>query len=493
MVVVATSASGARKVATIKTASGPIETGVGFLSLPPADNVTQFKRIRAAGANYLVIRPVAWSSIAPSGATEPTGFQPTDPADPNYKWSGLDTQVKAAVAAGLKPILIVTKAPQWAEGSGRSGGPGTYKPSPSKLAKFLTAAARRYSGTFMDLPRVRYWGIWSEPNLNTFMSPQTVGGKSFSPGWYRSMLNAAADALHGVNSSNVVIGGETAPFGVKSADRFGTMPIAFMEKVLCISEKGVRNKKTKKISSYVYKRACKAKTKVDVWSHHPYTQGGPTFRAKLHGNASLGDLGDMRNVLNAAIKAKNVVSSKKIRFWVTEFSWDSKPPDPKGVPIAMETRWVSEMLYRTWSSGVSLVTWFILRDQPTNLQWQSGLYYLGSTGISSDKPKPILRAFRFPFVAIPQVVSKKKTIVQLWGRTPTGRSGSVLIERKSGSKWKKVKTLNANGYGIFKASITKPANTVLFRARLTNGSDRSAEFSLKAPKHPWKGCPFGTC
>jgi hypothetical protein len=68
-----------------------------------------------------------------------------------------------------------------------------------------------------------------------------------------------------------------------------------------------------------------------------------------------------------------------------------------------------------------------------------------------------------------------------------------VIERKSGSKWKKVKTLKANGFGIFKASITKPANAVLFRARLANGSDQSVAFSLKVPKHPWTGCPFGTC
>jgi len=493
VVVTATSASGARKAAAVKSPAGPIDTGVSYIPLPSdADTATQFKRIRAAGAKYVEIR-MYWRSVAPSGSTQPAGFQATNPADPNYKWGHYDSTVRAAAAAGLKPRLAITSAPDWAEGSGRgSAKEGTYKPSPSALANFMTAAATRYSGSFESLPRVQYWAVWNEPNLNTFMAPQVVKRKAFSPGWYRSMLNAAADAIHGVNSSNVVTGGETAPFGKTSATRNATMPITFMENVLCVKEKKVVNKKTKAVT-YKYKSACKTKTKFDVWAHHPYTQGGPTTKAKRHGNASLGNMGEMRQVLNAAIKANHVRSSKRVRLWVTEFSWDSKPPDRKGVPIALETRWVSQMLYQMWSSGVSLVTWFILRDQPMSTSpFQSGLYYAGSHGISTDKAKPILRAFRFPFVAMPRTANGKTT-VQLWGRVPTSKAGKVIIERKSGSKWKRVKVLKANRYGIFKQRIGEPANAVYLRARLPSKSDQSAPFSLKAPKKSWKGCVWGTC
>jgi hypothetical protein len=483
-VVLTATASGARKVATIKAASGALETGVGFDDkLPSAGYTTQFERIRAAGAKYVQIR-MYWSTVAPPGSKKPSGFQPADPADPKYRWSGYDNMVQEATAAGLKPILAITKAPRWAEGSfSGSEDDGAFKPSPSAFAQFLTAAGQRYSGSFQGLPRVQYWAIWNEPNYSFYLSPQNASKKSFAPVLYRSMLNAAADALHAVNSGNIVIGGETGPFGVASTSgaNSNTMPLVFMEKVLCVGEKRVRNK-------IVYRSACNTKTKVDVWSHHPYTQGGPTTKAKVHGNASLGNMSEMRAVLNAALTVNHVVSRQKVRLWVTEISWDSKPPDPKAVPIALETRWVAEMLYRMWGSGVSLVNWYILRDQPLESSlYQSGLYYAGSS-ISSDRAKPVLRAFRFPFVAF-----QNKTVVQLWGRTPTSSAGNVLIERKSGSKWKRVKTLKANSSGIFKASIPKPANTVLLRARLANGSDQSAEFSLKTPKHPWKGCVWGTC
>src|SRR5664280_1007714 len=493
VVVVATSASGARKAPRVKSPAGPIDTGVSYMPLPSdADTATQFKRIRAAGAKYVEIR-MYWADVAPSGPTQPAGFQAKDPADPNYKWGAYDRAVQAAAAAGLTPKLAITSAPDWAEGSGRgSAKAGTYKPSPSALANFMTAAATRYSGSFESLPRVQYWAVWNEPNLNTFMAPQVVNRKAFSPRWYRSMLNASASALHAVNSSNVVIAGETAPFGSARANRNATMPITFMEKVLCVREKKVVNKTTKAVT-YTYKSACKTKTEFDVWAHHPYTQSGPTTKVKVHGDVSLGDMGEMRAVLNTAIKANHVRSSKRVRLWVTEFSWDSKPPDPKGVPIALETRWVSQMLYQMRISGVSLVTWFLLSDQPMDSSiFQSGLYYDSSSGISSERAKPILRAFRFPFVAMPQTV-KGKTTVTLWGRTPTSKSGRVVIERKSGSKWKKVKTLSANGYGIFKARIAKPTGAKSFRARLSDGSDQSAAFALATPKKSWKGCVWGTC
>ena len=489
MVVLVTSAAGARKVATVKASSGALETGVGFFDLASdSANTTQFQRIRAAGAKYVFIR-MYWRDIAPAGTTQPAGFQPTDPADPNYTWNGYDSQIRGAAAAGLRPIVDITSAPDWAEGaSSGSASQGSYKPNASAFGKFLNALGTRYGGSFEGLPRVQYWAIWNEPNLNTFLSPQMANKKAVAAGWYRSMLNTAADALHGVHSNNVVIGGETAPFGTSSATRAATKPLLFMENVLCIGEKRVR---VRGVTSYVYRSVCKSKTKFDAWSHHPYTQGGPTTKAP-YGNVSLGNLGDMRAVLNAAIKAKHVVSGQKARLWVTEFSWDSKPPDPKGVPIALETRWVSEMLYRAWSSGVSFVNWFLLRDQPlASSYWQSGLYYEGST-ISSDKAKPVLRSFRFPFVALPQTVKGRSTVL-LWGRTPDSKKAKVVIERKSGSKWKTLKTVSANRYGIFQARIAQPANTASLRARLSNRSDQSSEFALKAPKKSWHGCPFGSC
>jgi len=490
-------ASGAQKAAVVKTATGPLQTGTYYYSLgSSAANQTEAARIRAAGAGVARIA-LYWSSVAPTGSAPPTGFQPRDPADPNYRWQGIDAEVQTAAAAGLQPMVQILGAPEWARGSSPKYRAGTYKPSPSALANFAAAAAKRYSGSYESLPRVRYWQIWNEPNLDTYLSPQMEKGKPFASKWYRSMLNASADAIHSVHADNIVIAGETSPFGTVNASKGATSPLYFMERVLCIAEKKTK-KKTKNAKTRVvtisYKSACKTKTKFDVWSHHPYTQSGPTGRSMRPGNVSLGDMGNMRAVLNTAIRAGHIKSKTKVRLWATEFSWDSKPPDPKGVPAALEARWVSEALYRLWSNGVSLVVWLELRDQPfPDSFYQSGLYYANPAGIASDSPKPALRSFRFPFVALPQLVKGKKTAV-VWGRTPTSKKVTVLIERKTAGKWKRAKVVKANRYGIFKLRITAlPKKTTYMRARLANGKDVSTPFALNAPKKGWKGCIFGTC
>jgi hypothetical protein len=192
----------------------------------------------------------------------------------------------------------------------------------------------------------------------------------------------------------------------------------------------------------------------------------------------------MKIVLDAAVKAGNVVSTLPVRFWVTEFAWDSNPPDPGGVPVELEGRWVAESLYRMWSSGVSLVTWFTLRDQPfATSPYQSGLYFLGST-FARDRPKPALTAFRFPFVAYP--AGNK---VSIWGRTPTNRAGAVVVEQRAASSWRVVARLHAGSDGIF-SSLVRPVGTGPLRATFAAANATSLPFSLVSPSdHPY--VPFG--
>jgi hypothetical protein len=170
---------------------------------------------------------------------------------------------------------------------------------------------------------------------------------------------------------------------------------------------------------------------------------------------------------------------------VTEFSWDSSPPDPAGVPAALEGRWVAEALYRMWSAGVSLVTWFSLRDRPVGTSpYQSGLLY-GGAPYPRSRPKPAFTAFRFPFVAF-----RRSQHVQIWGRTPTGATAAVVIEQRAGSGWRQVRTLHANGVGIFSASLPAGGSGSM-RARLSAGGATSLAFSLAdVPDRVYQ--PFGT-
>jgi hypothetical protein len=235
-------------------------------------------------------------------------------------------------------------------------------------------------------------------------------------------------------------------------------PLSFMRALLCVSA--------------TLRPTCSDQVHFDVWAHHPYTSGGPTHHAARSNDVSVGDLPKMKAVLDAGIRAGHVISSQSVGFWVTEFSWDSNPPDPEGVPAALEARWTSEALYRMWLSGVSLVTWYLIRDLPIQTSYfQSGLYFRGQT-LALDKPKPSLQAFRFPFVAF-----RRGAVVDVWGRTPTSSYAPVAIEQRQGARWRTIATLPSNKYGIFRSSLTSGSPGPV-RARLAPSTDASRPFSL---------------
>ena len=452
----------------------PLRTAI-YLEAEAIDSsaAVAFARTRAAGAS-LVRLQLTWSSVAP--ADRPPGFDPTNPSDPAYHWAAFDDEIKLAKADGLEPMVSIFVAPAWAERS--AGGPafaGGRDPSPTALAEFARAAARRYSGSFQGLPRIRYWLVWNEPNLSIYLAPQLKDNVPVSPRWYQQAVNGVADAIHSVHPDNVVVAGETAPFRditpsvLKQRTDWG--PLSFMRAFLCLSKS--------------LRPTCATRVHFDAWSHHPYTSGGPTHHANYPDDVSLGDLPEMRRVLQAGVRTGHIVSARPVQFWVTEFSWDTKPPDPKGVPMALAKRWVAEALYRMWLNGVSVVTWFQLRDLPLTTSYlQSGLYF-GGRPLASTKPKPTLEAFRFPLVAFKSGLRA----VLVWGRTPGGVSARVLVERSFKGGWKALGTLRSDSNGIFRGRF-RTTTTGSVRARLASTGERSLPFSLRpVPDHFYY--PFG--
>jgi hypothetical protein len=424
-------------------AAGPLQTAIyvqsGDIPSDDAGANAFFKRIKATGATAVRLT-VSWNNIAP--AEVPSTFQPKDPAEVAYNWTSADRAITLAVANGLTPLVDVLAAPAWAGGK---------KVSAPALGDFATAITSRYNGSFEGLPRVRYWLVWNEPNLSIYLAPQMSGKKLVGAARYRSMVNAFAAAAHSVHRDNVVVAGLVAPFTFRKDPG----PLTFMKAVLA------------------------GRTEFDVWAVHPYTSGGPRHHAQKSSDLSLGDLPRARSVLNRAVRAHHVASTHAVQLWVTEFSWDSKPPDSHGVPLGLEAQWVSEALFRAWQAGVSMFTWFLLRDDPLNTPYQSGLY------LRSWQAKPALAAFRFPFVAL-----RRSSSVYVWGRTPGGRPATAVIERKSGRSWKRVGQIKTNGVGVFARTfrLRLPASGFM-RARISDA--RSIAFPLRLPPDRFVN-PFGS-
>jgi hypothetical protein len=178
----------------------------------------------------------------------------------------------------------------------------------------------------------------------------------------------------------------------------------------------------------------------------------------------------MRAVLQAAYRNGMIQSRGPPGFWVTEFSWDTAPPDPHGLLLRLHARWTAEALYRMWSAGVSLVTWLTLRDQPLGVSSQyiqGGFYFRGQT-IQQDRAKPAARAFRFPFVAYKQTKG-----LRFWGRTPTSTDARVAIEQKAGGRGAACGPAPVTGTGSF--ATTSP---------LAPEAARSERGSFRAVKPP---------
>jgi hypothetical protein len=462
-------------------AERPLRTAVAESFVDGPDWRLMLDRMRTAGASAVRFW-VTWSDIAPAGTTRPDGFDARNHADPQYRWEATDRALREAVAAGLDPIMTISAAPKWAERyqAGDEGlhpaerRDGTVRPDPAEFAAFAEAITTRYSGAVDGLPRVRNWQPWNEPNHHNDLNPQfaiapgetaTTDTPLLAPAVYRELLQGFARAAHAVRADNVVVAGGLAPFFRPTPGGRAAAPLSFMRELLCMT------------AADRPKPSCPGgPLEFDVWSQHPYTSGDAFHHANSPLDVSLGDLPEVRRLLRAAEQAGRIESQRRVRMWVTEFSWDSSPPDQYGVPDKLLTRWVAEALHQMWRNGIELVTWFQIRDSvdPPQGVFQSGLYRRCAAGLACDKPKPMLAAFRFPFTAY-----TAKQRVKVWGRTPTGRAATVTVEQRRGSTWVRLARLRASRSGLFSAKRVKRRGGGAIRARV--GSKASPAFSLKRP------------
>jgi Cellulase (glycosyl hydrolase family 5) len=456
--------SGRHVIATPGTL--PLRTALLDPAFEDSDRQTAFAMTQAAGATYVRLS-VVWSAVAPS--TPPDGFVATDPTSQGYNWTGLDSVVEDAEAAGSTPILDIGSTPDWAYAH-QPEAPNGGSPKATDLGDFATALATHYDGSTPGVPAEHVFQVWNEPNLSLNLDPVNANT-------YRSMVNAVADGVHAVDPSNLVVAGGLDPFGhpkTKNQKWHSTAPLAFMRSLLCIS-KGTHPHST-----------CNKPIEFDVWSHHPYTFGGPFGRAKNPDDVELGDLPKMRALLETGVHLHHVRSTQSVQFWVTEFGWDTNPPRKHAASLSLAARWTAESLHQMWLSGVSLVTWFLLEDYPSPSPYQSGLYFHASS-LENAKAKPTLTAFRFPFVAY-----LKKNTVSIWGRDATSDKETVTVQLRHGKSgsWRTVGLVGANRYGIFKANLKLKATKKDWLRVTATGSGNSLAFSLTVPNDPHIG-PWG--
>jgi hypothetical protein len=432
-----------------------------YQSNDPAVRNLWFNRTVDAGAG-IVRLSLHWRSVAATPRANPTS-----PTSYGSGFSLIDAAVRDAAARGLQILLTVNTAPDWAEGPGRSSNlplPGSWRPNPTALAQFMQAVATRYSGSFDPdgpggqprLPLVQALQVWNEPNQDTWLAPQFQGKEIIGPDQYRELLNASYPAIKAASPQTLVVTGGTSPYGDNPGGPYPpggprVRPVQWWEDFLCVRTAKTKKKKGKKgkkqrQTRYVRSANCGGRPVFDVLAHQAIdnTGKGPLQSGPSKFDVSTPDLGRVTNILRSAERLGTI--SGRHPVWVTEFWWDSNPPNPVGAPLLTQARWIEQTLYLFWKAGADTAINFQIRDSSeypnTHNGFQSGLYFLdGSTKTAA------LTAFRFPFVT--ERLNTKR--VRAWGKAP--ESGQLQIQRQRGARFVTLKKLQIGKGQVFKTKL----------------------------------------
>lgn len=395
---------------------------------------------------------VSWWAIA---ATKPA--EPRNPDDPSYRFAVIDSSVESALAAGLQPVLLIDRAPAWAEGANRDpkAAMGTWKPNADDAADFVVAVAKRY-------PEVKYIQLWNEPNLTGNLMPQWKGKRNVAAPHYREMVNASDAALDSLGSPDRLLTAGLAPYGDDPGGR-RTRPLMFWRQFFCLNQQ--------------LKRSCRSKAHFDTLALHAFnTSGSPMASAYDRDDMNPVDMPKARTILRAAERQGTAPGRHAI--WVTESWWETNPPEKGKFTLKQQARYIPETMYLSWKAGASAMIYLRIKDSGEAIHGDSGsegIYFVDGT------PKPSVSAFAFPFVAEPKQKGGKRgngrkqaRRVVLWGKAPT--TGKVTIEELEKGRWQTIAHADAGSTRIFK-SHAKLEGKPKLRARI--GSEISPVWKLK--------------
>ncbi len=295
---------------------------------------------------------------------------PRDPDDPAYKWDLYERAAHYAAQYKIKLLFTVYGTPPWANGG---KGPNVAPRNARDLQNFAYAAAKRFSGTWTgvdgrEIPAVRLWTAWNEPNQPFQLSPQyrRVGGRWVMQSAidYAKICNAVYSGIKmTLIAGEKVACGLTAPGGNNNPG--GTRPT---------------------VSPLAFLRAAKkaGMRRFDAYGHHAYPRKrseGPTTRPAANA-VTLANLGDLQKELTRLYGNKPI--------WITEYGYQTNPPDRSiGVSWAAQAKYLTQAYaIARKNPRVQMMLWFLLRDEPVLSGWQSGLL------TASGRAKPAFNAFR---------------------------------------------------------------------------------------------------
>lgn len=432
---------------------------------------------------------IEWRDVAPRGSSKPAGFDGADPAAYGSEaWAPYDAAIAGAKARGMEVLLTVSgPAPDWAVAGRSEPVQGVLRPHPGEFGAFVRAVGTRYSGSYgvpapgaapppgtdpgpvpglpipplaaaagaeaaqagEPLPRVSLWSVWNEPNLPRFLLPQRDSrGRPVSPHIYRGLYLAAHAALAATgHGDDTILIGELLPVGKSGrSERSSVRPLEFVRELACVDSR-LRSYR----GSAARRRDCddfRALPGTGV-AIHPYTSGtfgAPSSRPRHRDDVMIGTLGRLTSLLDRLGSRRRFAVRRRMPVWITEFGFQTEPPERFGARLADMPRYMAESEYIAYrNSRVRSFSQYPLLDDGDSAGFQSGLRFADGRA----KPK-VYRAFEMPLFA--RRVSRSQ--VELFGGVRAARGGRVTIEaRRPGGRFRRIGTARLNARGYFRLSV----------------------------------------
>jgi hypothetical protein len=350
-------------------------------------------------------------------------------------------------------------------GSGGTGGSAGGATQTSTAPSSTPAAPKVVD---KPLPRVSTWTIWNEPNHAGFIQPQwRKQGSRLVPNGaylYRALVDAGYPAIKGIEPDSTVLVGATSSMGnphpAKEGD--GEPPLVFLRALACVDAK-LRPITSGPCANF-------KPLPGDGYSHHPYSLlHTPDWSDQKHKDyAMMGDITRLTSTLNR-LAAMHRIDPKIRDVWLTEYGYESNPPDPiKPFSPAEQANNINWAEYLAWKNPqIKSFPQFLLQDMGTVSavdaargkreygDWQSGLYFNDGT------PKPAATSFPLALHVdcTTDVAKKRGKLLVIWGHVRPGTGPRQVTMESGKDAFRPAATAATLSSGIVKAASVTPFTT----------------------------------
>jgi hypothetical protein len=294
----------------------------------------------------------------------------------------------------------------------------------------------------------------------------------YAPVVYRRLLYAASDGLgaSGHGSDQLLIG-ELLPFA--RSGRTGSTklrPLTFLRELACVNGKfrPYRGKAAKL-------RGCGGKFRKlpgTGLAFHPYTLGGgPDIKTPNKDDASISTLSRVTKTLDR-LHSKGRLAKRKMPLWITEFGFQSSPPDHFATPLSRIPGFMGQSERIAYKNRrVASYSQYPLLDDADLGGFQSGLRFK-----NGKAKKGVYAAFAHTIYA-----AKRGSRVEVFGcERAAGNGTTVTIQGRVGKKgkWKALGTASTNALGYFDRKVRfSPGKRSQLRYRAGSATSRAAGVS----------------